>query len=441
MSATGHATGELVLATLYLASTEEREAELRRAARAEVDWPLALVALEAHGILGLALRNLERAGAALPPDVERRLQERAAAMRAIELGFRLTLERFLGEAQRAGVEVTLLKGASLALDLYPQPGLRSQGDLDLLVRPEHALRAVAAARRIGLDLPPRALPAWWYRLAHFHLKLVPADGLQRELELHWHLHPHAQLYTVRLADLEARRRPVVLAGVRAWTLDPLDRLLHIVTHLTRHCPLGMLERETLLAWACDPRVPLRLKWLLDVRAEIEHRHAELAPAEPARRAAEWNAEGELAAVLAWLREHLGFAGGARAWVEHVLAALQPMSPDRPGRRPARDRALPALDLRPSALLAFPRWVLPPRAYFGRLSGIGPVPVARRARHAARVLLRGALVLAATPFAWLASLARRTFRRSRGRTLAADELLELAARARQLARAEESSTVS
>jgi hypothetical protein len=441
MNATGHATGELVLATLYLAPTEEREAELRRAARVGLDWRAALVALEAHGILGLALRNLEHAGAAVPPDVLPRLLERAAAMRAIELGFRLTLERFLVEAQRAGIEVTLLKGASLALDLYPQPGLRSQGDLDLLVRPEHVLRAVAAARRIGLYLPSRALPAWWYRLAHFHLKLAPADGLQREIELHWHLHPLAQLYTVRLADLLARRTRLELGGAPAWTLDPLDRLLHLVTHVVRHCPLGMLERETLRAWAADPRVPLRLKWLVDVRAEVERRHAEIPPAQLARRAAEWNAEAELALVLAWLRDQLGFAGEARAWVEHALAALQPLSSTRPPSPPAHDRALPGLDLRPSALLAFPRWVWPSSSYFGRLSGNGPVPVARRALHAARVLGRGALVLGATPLAWGASLGRRAFGKGPEHALGAEDLLELTARARQLARAEDGSTSS
>ncbi len=441
MNSAGQATGELVQATIYLAPTAEREAELRRAAHAGADWDVALVALEAHGILGLALWNLERAGATVPPDTLRRLQDRAAAMRAIELGFRLTLERFLVEAQRAGIEVTLLKGASLALDLYPQPGLRSQGDLDLLVRPEDVLRAVAAARSIGLHPPPRALPAWWYRLAHFHLKLAPADGLQRELELHWHLHPRAQLYTVRLADLLARRQPLVLAGVATWTLDPLDRLLHLVTHLVRHCPLGMLERETLRAWAGDPRVPLRLKWLVDVRAEIERRHADFAALDLAARAAQWNAEAELALVLSWIRDQLGFAGEAHAWVAHVLASLRPVSSASPRSGPAHERALPGLDLRPSALLAFPRWVWPPPSYFGRLPGNGPVPIARRALHAARVLGRGALVLGATPLAWAASLGRRAFGKNPEQALGAQELLELAARARQLARAENGSPSS
>jgi hypothetical protein len=433
-----NATGGLVLASLYLAPTAEREAELGRAARDLPDWSQALEALEAHGVLGLALRNLERAGASVPPDVHERLRERARAMRAIDLGFRLTLERLLQAAGRAGIEVTLLKGASLALDLYPQRGLRTQADLDLLVRPEHVQRTVAAAREIGLAPPPDALPAWWYRLAHFHLKLVPSDGLQREVELHWHLHPLAQLYTVKLADLLARRRRLELGGHSAWTLDPLDRLLHLVTHLVRHCPLGMMEREELAAWAGDPRVPLRLKWVLDVRSEVELRHGELEVAALAARAAEWNAEAELALVLRWIDERLGFAGDAHAWVARVLAALPPArAPASPGA-PARDRPVPGLDLRPSALLAFPRWVWPPASHFGRLSGNGPVPVARRAFHASRVLGRAALVLAATPPAFVSRLLASSRRKDRGNGLGPEDMLELAAQARRLERAEDCS---
>jgi hypothetical protein len=149
-------SGELALAALYLSPTPEREAELRRAAAALGDWDPALAALEAHGILGLARANLERAGAPVPQAAAARLRARAAAMHAIGLGFRLTLERFLAEAGRAGVEVTLLKGAALALDLYPAPGLRTQADLDLLVR--RATSAPRSARRSASASAGRRAP-------------------------------------------------------------------------------------------------------------------------------------------------------------------------------------------------------------------------------------------------------------------------------------------
>ncbi|MSR63739.1 MAG: hypothetical protein EXS08_15035 [Planctomycetes bacterium] len=435
MNARPAGCAELALAALYLAPTPEREGALRRAAAAPLDWDAALVALEAHGLLGLARRNLARALVALPPGVQARLDERAAVLCAIERGFRLTLERFLRAAAEVGVELTLLKGASLALDLYPERGLRAQGDLDLLVRARDVPAAVAAARRIGLALPERALPAWWYRLAHFHLKLTPLDGVQREVELHWHLHPLAQLYTLELEALFARRVALDLAGTRAFTLEPLDRLLHLVTHLVRHCPLAWIERDELLALAADPRAPLRLKWLLDIVAEIERRHASLAVEALARRAAEWNAENDLALVLGWLRTQLGFAAAAQDWVVRALAALPaPEVPTRRGHAPVSERPLPGLDFRPSALRAFPRWVWPRAGRFGRLSGNGPRALVRRTGHAARVLARGAALLVLTPVAWLARRAERT-------PLGPEATLELAVRARELERAEPRSTSS
>jgi hypothetical protein len=443
------ATGELVLAALYLAPSEARARALAAAAGAsELDWDAVLVALEAHGVLGLALRNLERAGARLPERAHLDLRARAEVMRALEVGFRLTLERFLAAAARRGIEVTLLKGASLAQDLYPPGGLRMQGDLDLLVAPGDVSGAIAAARAIGLDLPPRAFPAWWHRLAHFHLKLVPADPLQRELELHWHLHPEAALHTVRLEDLRARRRPLELtgelAGVRAWTLDPLDRLLHLATHLVRHAPHAMdaqgaglhapdapatgRDRAALAAIATEPTHPLRLKWLLDVRSEVEARHGELDAAALATRAVEWSAEHALVAVLA-AAEALGFAPPAAAWVARVRAALPALArAPRVSPRIAEKgaRPLPGLDARASALAAFPRWAVPPREYLARTGGASP---AARGAHATRVLARAALVALATPPAWLASRLRGSPRRA-----GPDATLELAAAAHRLTRA-------
>jgi hypothetical protein len=461
VSVPGHAsvraaTGELVLATLYLAPSEERDRALAAAAAASaLDWDAALVALEAHGVLGLARRNLERAGARLPERAHLHLRARAEVMRALEVGFRLTLERFLAAAARRGIEMTLLKGAALAQDLYPPGGLRMQGDLDLLVAPGDVPGALAAAREIGLDLPPRAFPAWWHRLAHFHLKLVPADPLQRELELHWHLHPEAALHTVRLEDLCARRRPLMLAGpagpagtlagtltgVRAWTLDPLDRLLHLATHLARHAPHALdaaaaglhaphapatgRDRAALAEVATEPTHPLRLKWLLDVHAVIEASHGALDADALGARASEWSAARELALVLA-AADALGFAPDAAEWVARVRAGLQiraeaPLARARPSARP-----LPGLDVRASALAAFPRWVFPPRAHLARTGG-DSLPA--RFAHATRVLARATLVALATPPAWLASRLRRRARRA-----GPDAVLELAAAARRLTRA-------
>lgn len=422
------AAGELVLATLYLGASTAREERLRRSAAALTEWDVALAALEAHGVLGLAARNLEQAGACLPERARRRLAARARAMQALEHVFAQRLERFLDAAGAAGVEVTLLKGASLALDLYPPGGLRMPGDLDLLVAARDLRAALGCARAIGLVPPPGAFPTWWYRLAHFHQKLVPGEGAWGELELHWHLHAPAHLYTVTAADLRARRRAVEFRGRPTFTLDPLDRLLHLATHLVRHCPLAGRGPNALRAWAAEPRAPLRVKWLLDLAAEIEHRHATFDVAALARRAREWNAERDLAEALGGLAAALDLEADARAWLERLRASLPAPHPRTP-RSTHAERPLPGFDLRPSSLRALGGWAWPPRERFERLGTPGLPRALRRTVHATRVLAHASLVAGLTPVAWLGRS-----RRGRGATGHAPSAppLELGATGRRVA---------
>jgi len=436
--------GELVLASLFLEPLPERLERLRRSAREVADWGTVPLLLESHGVLVLARHNLALAGVTPPDDIRAVLAEREAVLRELDLRFRLTLERFLQETASDGVEVTLLKGASLALDLYPDAAFRSQCDLDLLVHPGDVPAASRAAGRCGLFVGVGALPVWWYRLTHFNLKLVPENSLLRKVELHWALHHPAELLTVGLEELLARRRPVEIGGVQAWTLDPVDRFVHLTTHLIRHLVHVPADagRGSLVAVASTAGDPVRLRWILDLHAEAERLPGSVDPSALAERAREWNGDGELAWTLGWLRDGLGFAPGAEAWVESVLGALGHVPPMAVARGSALERSpgqlpsLPALDFRPVALARLPRWIVPPRRYFERRVAPGgrvaPL-VLRRGSHAVRVLVSALLSLLAFPVAVLGSVvARPGRRRARRGVHAPAHVLDLAAAARALA---------
>jgi hypothetical protein len=460
--------GEIVLASAFLDPLPERLERLRQAAQTAVDWAPVPLLLESHGVLVLARRNLALAGVEPPETIRETLTARERVLREIDLRFRLTLERFLRQTDAIDVEVTLLKGASLALDLYPESALRSQGDLDLLVRPRDVRRALGAGTRGGFFVGERALPVWWYRLAHFHVKLTPESLLLREVELHWALHHPSRLLTVRLERLLSRRVSVDIAGVRAWTLDPLDRFLHLVTHLKRHLEEAPLHPgRAALAAACSVHGhPIRLRWVLDIAAEVERFHVMTDPVALGERAREWNADSELAAMLAWLRGTVRFAPGAAAWLDRAIAALgSPAAsyddnrtsrsipgsdlhlPDKVRTRPLAAAGgalghgpLPALDFRTAALARLPRWILPPRRYFERRGAWG-VPVAsltlQRGVHAAGVLLHALVALGAFPVALVAGvLASPVRRRVRRRARAPERVLDLVVDARALARRRE-----
>jgi hypothetical protein len=120
----------------------------------------------------------------------------------------------------AGIEPLIAKGWAVAR-LYPEPGLRPFGDIDLFVRPKHYAAAEATlgdfrSRQLTVDLH-RGFP----------------DLGDRSLD-----------------DVFARSRVVSLGAARVRTVGPEDQLRHLCIHLLRHG-----------AW--------RPLWLVDVAAAVE----------------------------------------------------------------------------------------------------------------------------------------------------------------------------
>ena len=58
-------------------------------------------------------------------------------------------ETVLGEFQTAGIAALLHKGIHLAHSVYPDPGCRSMGDIDMLVHPKDFARAIETLLRAG----------------------------------------------------------------------------------------------------------------------------------------------------------------------------------------------------------------------------------------------------------------------------------------------------
>lgn len=148
--------------------------------------------------------------------------ERAAAVRA------LTFERFaarvVGALNQLGIEPLLLKGYPLARIYYDDPGHRPASDLDLLVHPEDAARALAALTELGFQ--PVADPG--------DPRLVHALGLWHEqerfeLDLHWNT-----LYCARWKQADdgfwSRAVRFDTRAGRALTLSAGDHLIHACLH-------------------------------------------------------------------------------------------------------------------------------------------------------------------------------------------------------------------
>ncbi len=124
------------------------------------------------------------------------------------------LQKVVAALRSAGVEPITIKGWAVAR-LYPEPGLRPYGDLDIVVRPEQH----AAAGSV---------------LADINITECSVD-LHRGLEL---------MADHRLETLYARSQTLPLGDMTIRTLGPEDHLVLLARHFLRHNASRPL-------WLCD----------------------------------------------------------------------------------------------------------------------------------------------------------------------------------------------
>jgi hypothetical protein len=217
------------------------------------------------GALPLLHFALERSGVAAPPEVDKagRQARVANTMRM------LVAERQLAEIQaaldKASIPFLILKGLPLAHELYPEPGLRPVGDLDLLVRRRFRDAALSVLASLGYRLPAAALPLWYYRRHHFHVLLVRSGGESLAVELHWQPHSFFSLSHVPEGELWASARTLRVGGQGVRVPGREENYLLLVQHAHRHLlgGTGWAEGDA-VSGLLDPAIQARLFWLSDL---------------------------------------------------------------------------------------------------------------------------------------------------------------------------------
>ncbi len=150
-------------------------------------------------LLGARLRDL--APSALPEALSRAVAAATARDRAAAMALEVHADLAINVLRDAGVVALALKGPALALSAHGDIGLRSSGDVDILVAPDDLRRAaVGALSRQGyvlLDDPVdgAGLPVLHRRLSH---------PQRPRVELHWRVHWHETAFS---RDMLARSRP------------------------------------------------------------------------------------------------------------------------------------------------------------------------------------------------------------------------------------------
>jgi hypothetical protein len=188
-------------------------------------------ALEAHGLMPLAYRHLvARPGASVPSALADAISSAFRRHTARQMAFVPLLRRVLAAFEAGGIDVRPFKGPLLALRLYGHHALRQYGDLDFLVRPEHADAALRLLHAEGIVSGDGAAPSryrYFRRTRHTRSLRDRRTGIP--VELHWGLVDRRDGLDVRMAWLMEDSEAVDLLGseVRAIAAERLLLVLAV----------------------------------------------------------------------------------------------------------------------------------------------------------------------------------------------------------------------
>lgn len=253
--------------------------ELPSAPLGDEEWTATMRGVRQQRIPGLLLQAIDEGSfAATELQLEEAAEAHTASMRLV-----LELERLLIEVTRrlgeAGISSRVLKGSALAHLDYPDPALRSFGDIDVLVPPHQYDRAVLVLQECGYHKrydEPR--PGFDRRFGK-GAELRTPGGLEVDLHRTFVSGPFG--LTVRLESLFESGTEFELGGQRLLALIPEQRLLHACFHAAlgarpaRLTPLrdivqlalfGDLDVERVMALTTEWKVPavvavgIRLAW-------------------------------------------------------------------------------------------------------------------------------------------------------------------------------------
>ncbi|HEY5023178.1 MAG TPA: nucleotidyltransferase family protein [Gemmatimonadaceae bacterium] len=144
--------------------------------------------------------------------LERRLQESVAALAA------------------AGIEVTLLKGAALALTVYTKFSERPMADIDMMVDPSRAAEAHAILQNTGWTIAIASHPGDTWRDHHHLPPLADTAGSCLRLELHTAPLVPGHPFRLNQKDIVVTARPIDLCGIRVLVPEPHLHAVHLAIH-------------------------------------------------------------------------------------------------------------------------------------------------------------------------------------------------------------------
>ena len=164
------------------------------------------------------------------------------------------LGRALRALDAAYVPIIVLKGAALALTVYPSITDRPMGDVDLMIHFQDHDRTRAALEAAGFQVQVDARRRFGLAATAFVAEMTFRSTSGTLIELHWNLTASEWILQPSALDVDALfqdAQPLEISGVRTLQLSPADTLLHLCVHLVHHGfahPIGYTDILRLLTY-------------------------------------------------------------------------------------------------------------------------------------------------------------------------------------------------
>ena len=195
----------------------------------ESDWIRIEQVVRVHGLEGIFLHALK--GVQVPPEIADRWQKRTMAVLFENLRSLRTAIELFSILDDNSIPAVAMRGLSLAHKDYVSAGMRSMGDIDILIRPEDQDGFLRACQEAGF-LPEDVLRSQY---------IFKIDGVR--FEIHWSF-----LTAKRYRDLiESRsmfssRRSFTTQEGRIYCLSDENELIGLVMHSFVHHDLSVLKQ-------------------------------------------------------------------------------------------------------------------------------------------------------------------------------------------------------
>ncbi len=185
--------------------------------------------VEAHAMAPLVYAHLRSRPEYIPPAVKLQLQALFLRHRLASQARVTVLRDVLQQFDAAGITPILLKGAALAHLVYAEPGLRPMRDMDILVRPAHAISAQLILTELGfatadlsdVDADTKHLPVATKRV----------NSMTVSIEIHQELNePFMGRRRVNIEELFDNKMAFNVDGLTAYSLAPTSLLHHVCQH-------------------------------------------------------------------------------------------------------------------------------------------------------------------------------------------------------------------